>query len=72
MSKPITSFVGMDAHADSIAIGIAPSGQQEPHFVGTTFNRAAGPFGRIAAGKRRATGWVLLLRGGHLALSAPT
>ena len=34
MSKPITSFVGLDAHADSIAIGIAPSGRQEPHFVG--------------------------------------
>jgi hypothetical protein len=35
VSKPITSFVGLDAHADSIAIGVAPSGRQEPHFVGT-------------------------------------
>ena len=35
MSKPITSFVGLDAHADSIAIGVALSGRQEPHFVGT-------------------------------------
>jgi len=35
MSKPITSFVGLDAHADSIAIGVAPSARQEPRFVGT-------------------------------------
>ncbi len=35
MNKPITSFVGLDAHADSIAIGVAPSGQEEPRFVGT-------------------------------------
>ena len=35
MSKTITSFVGLDAHADSIAIGLAPGGRREPHFVGT-------------------------------------
>ena len=35
MSKTITSFVGLDAHVDSIAIGVAPRGRQEPHSVGT-------------------------------------
>ena len=35
MSKPITSFVGLDVHYDSIAIGVAPARREEPHFVGT-------------------------------------
>ena len=35
MNKPITSFVALDTHAESIAIGVAPTGRQEPHFVGT-------------------------------------
>jgi transposase len=35
MSKIITSFVGLDVHMDSIAVGVAPTGRQEPHFVGT-------------------------------------
>jgi transposase len=35
MSKIITSFVGLDVHMDSIAVGVAPAGRQEPHFVGT-------------------------------------
>ena len=30
MSKTITSFVGLDAHADSIAIGMAPGGRRAP------------------------------------------
>lgn len=36
MSKPITSFVGLDVHIDSIAMGVAAAmGREEPHFVGT-------------------------------------
>jgi transposase len=35
MSKAITSFVALDTHIDSIAIGVAPRGRQEPRFVGT-------------------------------------
>lgn len=35
MNKPITSFVGLDVHYDSIAVGAAPAGRVEPHFVGT-------------------------------------
>ena len=35
MNKTITSFVGLDTHIDSIAIGVAPRGRQEPRFVGT-------------------------------------
>jgi transposase len=31
----ITSFVGLDVHIDSIAMGVAASGREEPHFVGT-------------------------------------
>ncbi len=55
MSKPITSFVGLDAHADSIAIGVAPSGRQEPHFVGTvsgqwgSLSKALSPLGKPEA-----------------------
>jgi transposase len=35
MNKPITSFVGLDVHYDSIAVAVAPTGREEPHFVGT-------------------------------------
>jgi transposase len=31
----ITSFVGLDVHIDSIAMGVAASGREEPHFAGT-------------------------------------
>jgi len=35
VSKAITSFVGLDVHYDSIAVGVAPTGREPPHFVGT-------------------------------------
>jgi hypothetical protein len=35
MQKPITSFVGLDVHQDSIAVAVAPTGSEEPRFVGT-------------------------------------
>ena len=35
MQKRITSFVGLDVHKDSIAVGVAPTGSEEPRFVGT-------------------------------------
>jgi transposase len=35
MDEIITSFVGLDVHKDSIAIGVAPIGREPPHFVGT-------------------------------------
>jgi len=35
MRERITSFVGLDVHIDSIAMGVAPSGRSEPYFVGT-------------------------------------
>jgi transposase len=35
MSKPITSFVGLDVHKDTIAIGTAEPGREAPRFVGT-------------------------------------
>lgn len=35
MSKAITSFVGLDVHYDSIAVGVAATGRAPPHFVGT-------------------------------------
>jgi transposase len=35
MSKAITSFVGLDVHYDSIAVGVAPEGREEPRFLGT-------------------------------------
>lgn len=35
MSKPITSFIGLDVHKDSIAVAVAPAGREEPHFIGT-------------------------------------
>ena len=35
MQKRITSFVGLDVHQDSIAVAVAPTGSEEPRFVGT-------------------------------------
>jgi len=35
MNKPITSFVGLDVHKDSIAIAAAEAGREAPRFVGT-------------------------------------
>jgi transposase len=35
MKERITSFVGLDVHIDSIALGVAPLGREQPHFVGT-------------------------------------
>jgi transposase len=35
MSKPITSFVGLDVHMDSNAIGVAEAGREAPRFLGT-------------------------------------
>lgn len=35
MNKPITSFVGLDVHKDSIAIGAAQAGREAARFVGT-------------------------------------
>jgi transposase len=35
MNKPITSFVGLDVHYDSIAMAVAATGREEPHFLGT-------------------------------------
>jgi len=35
VNKVITSFVGLDVHKDSIAMGLAPTGREPPRFVGT-------------------------------------
>jgi hypothetical protein len=35
MDKPITSFVGLDVHQDSTAIGVADAGREAPRFLGT-------------------------------------
>src|SRR5580700_11311492 len=35
MNEVITSFVGLDVHQDSIAVGLAPEGREEPRFLGT-------------------------------------
>jgi transposase len=35
MSKPITSFAGLDVHKDSTAIGAAEVGREAPRFIGT-------------------------------------
>jgi hypothetical protein len=42
MEKFITSFVGLDVHKDSIAIGVATAGREAPHFVGTVAPQWAG------------------------------
>jgi transposase len=41
MDEPITGFVGLDAHAESIAIGVAEVGRDAPRFVGTVGSRLA-------------------------------
>jgi transposase len=35
MKEPITSFVGLDVHKDSIAVAVAEAGRQPPRFIGT-------------------------------------
>ena len=35
MSKPITSFVGLDVHQNTVAVAVASAGREEPRFVGT-------------------------------------
>jgi transposase len=42
MKEPITSYVGLDIHKDSIAIAIAEAGRAAPRFLGTTPATAAG------------------------------
>src|SRR5882724_8038954 len=39
MDEPITGFVGLDAHAESIAIGVAEAGREAARFVGTVGSR---------------------------------
>jgi len=52
MKNLITSFVGLDVHKDSIAVGVAPAGRDAPHFVGTVapqwsaLSKALGRLGR--------------------------
>jgi transposase len=36
MKEPITHYVGLDIHKDSVAIAIAHAGRDAPQFVGTT------------------------------------
>lgn len=42
MKEPITSYVGLDIHKDSVAIAIADAGRAAPHFLGTTPATLAG------------------------------
>jgi len=35
MQEPITGFVGLDAHAESMAVGFAEAGREAPRFIGT-------------------------------------
>ncbi|HWS62759.1 MAG TPA: transposase, partial [Steroidobacteraceae bacterium] len=52
MSNVITSFVGLDVHRDSIAMGVAQTGREPPRFVGTVtpqwapLSKALGRLGR--------------------------
>jgi transposase len=39
MDEPLTGFVGLDAHAESIAIGVAEAGRAAARFVGTVGSR---------------------------------
>src|SRR5262249_28107248 len=41
MDETITGFVGLDAHAESTAIGVAEPGRAAPRFVGTVGARFA-------------------------------
>jgi len=54
MNEGITSFVGLDVHQDSIAVGLAPEGREEPRFVGTVaphFAALAKSLGRLGGAK---------------------
>ena len=42
MEEPITSFVGLDIHKDSVAIALAKAGREAPRFLGTTPATLAG------------------------------
>lgn len=35
MRKPITSFVGLDVHQNTVAVAVASAGREAPRFVGT-------------------------------------
>ena len=39
MKEPITSFVGLDVHKDSIAVGVAEAGRQAPRNIRSSCNR---------------------------------
>jgi hypothetical protein len=41
MDEAITSFVGLDAHAESTAIAVAEAGYAAPRFVGTVGTKSA-------------------------------
>jgi hypothetical protein len=41
MKEPITSYVGLDIHKESIAIAIAKAGRDAPQFIGTTVAQLA-------------------------------
>ncbi|MGA7538521.1 MAG: IS110 family transposase [Steroidobacteraceae bacterium] len=55
MSKPITSFVGLDVHQNTVAVAVASAGREEPRFVGTVapqwgaLSKALGRLGRREA-----------------------
>jgi hypothetical protein len=36
MKEPITSYIGLDIHKDSISIAVAEAGRSAPRFIGTT------------------------------------
>ena len=62
MQKRITSFVGLDVHKDSIAVGVAPTGSEEPRFVGTVapqWARFLAEFSAAVKGLRSAPRLVL-------------
>jgi hypothetical protein len=49
MQKPITCFVGLDVHKDTIAVAVAEAGREEPRFVGTV----AAQWGPLSKALRR-------------------
>jgi hypothetical protein len=48
MDKTITSFVGLDVHKDSIAMGIAPIGREAARFVMCALRGAQRYRGRVS------------------------